>query len=424
MKGQSRFVSLLVIGLLAWPASGRSSGPSARFQRGIGVTATAWAEIEQGDAHRFVFPPFEDSSHTLRREELETLRRSGFDFIRLAIDPGPFLQLRGSQRDVVDRVLMDRVRMVLASGLSVVVDFHPSDLHPDYTAQTLTAGRDTPVFQSYLGLVERTASLLGSLHSTRVALELMNEPPVAAQAWQPMLDAAYAAARRGSRDLLLILEGGDEASPQALMQTKTAPFAGDRGVLYAFHYYEPYQFTHQGASWNPARYLVDVPYPAQAHPLQQSIDATAAGIAAAPLSQREKAAAERDARARLEQYRRSGFDAATIGSDFDRISSWARLQGLLPTQILLGEFGTHQTGPGGLRAAERAQWFHDVSAQAASHGFGWAVWVYRGSGGFALTPSETSNTIDSGIAHSLGLIRGERADAAPIEANPLAVTKQ
>jgi endoglucanase len=273
----------------------------------------------------------------------------------------------------------------------------------------------TPLFRSYLRLLQRTAALFDQLHSPRVALELMDEPPVAADAWQPMLDAGYAAARRGSADLLLVLEGGNEASAPALMQMQTARFAGDPSVLYAFHYYEPYQFTHQGASWNPARYLADVPYPANARPLQDSLDASAAAIADTSLSQPQKALAKIEAQMRLRSYVQSGFDGAAIGRDFDQIAGWARSQGLSPDKILLGEFGARETElqRDGARAAERAQWFRDVSRQAADHGFGWAVWAYRGDGGFALAKSAASNEIEPDIADALGLKAAPRAEGIP-----------
>ena len=44
----------------------------------------------------------------------------------------------------------------------------------------------------------------------------------------------------------------------------------DPATLLSFHYYDPYQFTHQGAPWVAARYLTDVPYPALGRSLQDS----------------------------------------------------------------------------------------------------------------------------------------------------------
>ena len=399
--------------LSAVALAGAGATASAGFQRGIGVGAMAWAAIAPGPAGTFVFPPFADADHTLTPGELRTLRRTGFDSIRLAVDPGPFLQFEGPRRQALDDILSDRVNEILAAGLAVIVDFHPSDMHPLYTAAALTEGRDTPLFRSYLRLIAHTAALLGAYHSENIALEVMNEPPVAPQVWQPMLEAAYAAARRAAPALTLVLEGGNEASAQALMQMGTQGFAHDAAVLFAFHFYDPYQFTHQGASWNAARYLTDVPYPARARPLQDSLDATAATIAATDLSSAQKLLATADAKMRLQDYWWSAFDRGTIGKSFDRIAAWGRAQGLPPQRILLGEFGARETGLqfSGARAAERAQWFRDVREEAEAHGFGWDVWTYHAIGGFALARA-ASEDIEPAVAQALGLAPRSRLGAA------------
>lgn len=423
MRTVSRAKITLLAIAAAWlclTAFARPTEAGTAFGRGIGMShVMAWAAIAPGPARQFVFPPFADVSDAQFAGELQTLRRTGFEFVRFAIDPGPFLQFQDAHRDGVDRILIDRVNLILSAGLAVVVDFHPSDMHPDYTAQQLTTGAGSPVFQSYLRLVERIARLLGDLHSDKVALELMNEPPLPQADWQPMLDAAYAAARRGSRNLLLVLEGGHEASAPALMEMEmdTTPFSGDPAVIYSFHYYDPYQFTHQGASWNPARYLADVPYPARARPLDDSLRATAALIASTDLPVPKRALAYRDAQARLEDYRASGFDGRTIAADFAQIARWAKSRGIAANHVLLGEFGANRTAQqlSGAGAAERARWSHDVRQAAEANGFGWAAWAYRG-GGFALAQSDDTDDIEPGIAAALGLRSGaaRRAGATPV----------
>ena len=337
--------------------------------------------------------------------ELQELRRAGFDFVRLAVDPGPFLQFQGARRDQLDQILIDRIELILSSGLSVIVDFHPSDLHDDYSAEALTRGIDEPIFQDYLRLLARTAALLGRLQSRRVALEIMNEPPVPPAHWEPMLAAAYTIIRDRAPHLLLVLDGGDEGSAEGLRALDQ--FSKDPATLLSFHYYDPYQFTHQSAPWNAARFLADVPYPALARPLQDSLDASAAMIAAGDLPSPQKLLASLDARQQLESYRKSSFDRSTIARNFDHIAEWARDHGVPTDRIILGEFGAKKNDRRAeeTRDAERAHWFRDVREEAEAHGFIWAIWTYRGTGGFALVRNEESDELDPAVIEALGIRR-------------------
>ena len=349
---------ILGIAIMTWlavlPAAAQAQAEPPAFRRGIAIAhSMAWAELEPPPSKAFVFAAFAAQSRRLEAAELQSLRRAGFDFVRLAVDPGPFLQFDGARRDQLDQVLLDQVRLILSSGLAVIVDLHPSDLHPHYTGRALTGGVETPAFRDYVQLLERTAALLDGLKSRRVALELMNEPPVSPDAWQPMLEAAYHAARMRAPDLLLVLPGASEGMPEGLLGLRAAAFRSDPAVLYTFHYYEPFQFTHQGASWNAARHLADVPYPAQARPLRDSLDATAAAIESTNLSQPQKTLAVLDARRMLDSYRRSGFDRAAMARSLDRISAWGKSNGIpiephLPRRVRRAEIT-----PAGARVARR-----------------------------------------------------------------------
>jgi endoglucanase len=401
----AQWLAGLVIGgcLAVAPACAQDAPSAAGFRRGIGIAdALAWAPVEAAPSRAFVFPPFDASTEPLGHE-LKVLRRAGFDFVRLAVDPGPFLQFQGARRDQLDDMLMSRARLILSVGLSVVVDFHPSDQQEDYTAKALTRGIDAPVFQAYLRLLARTAALLERLPSRSVALEIMNEPPVTPARWQPMLETAYNAVRNRAPRLLLVLDGGDEGGPEGTLAL--GKFSSDPAALFSFHYYDPYQFTHQGAPWAAARYLADVPYPAPARPLLESLDASAALIATSDLSSAQRSLAMLDARQRLESYRKSAFDRGTVARSFDRIANWARDHGVPMDRVFLGEFGAiRQAGRlGGLRNAERARWLHDVRAEAEAHGFIWAAWVYRGSGGFSLVGDEEGIELDPAVIEALGL---------------------
>jgi hypothetical protein len=373
------------------------------FHRGMGVShVMAWAPLEGPPSKNFVFPPFSYPDAAFIAE-LNELHRVGFDFVRFAVDPGPFLQWHDARRDFLDRMLIDRVRQILASDLAVIVDFHPSDMNPDYLGEKIAAGPDSPLFKEYLRLLARTAASLDALKSPRVALELMNEPPPRTRVWRPMLDAAYATVRQSAPRLLLVFDGGEEGNLEGT--TQLDGFRGDPNILFSFHYYRPWQFTHQGLTGHAAQYLTDVPYPARARPIEESIEATAVTIARANLAPAQKQQAETAARRALESYRASSFDRPVIADDFNKMARWAREHSVPMQRVILGEFGAMNNAQRGLatRQDERLRWIADVRREAEARGFPWAAWVHSGSIGFSLVKHAGSPEIDPATLGALGL---------------------
>jgi len=400
-----RALGLIVVALVAACLgldASRAEARKAEFRRGIGIShVMAWAPLAGAPSKEFVFPPFGYPEAQFARE-LSALRRSGFDFVRFAVDPGPFLQWQGARREALEQMLLRNVRLILAHDLSVIVDFHPSDMHPDYVGEKIAAGADAPLFRQYLALLAHTAAALDGLHSTRIAIELMNEPPPRAPAWRPMREAAYATVRGAAPKLLLVLDGGEEGNLEGT--TTLDGYPADPNVLFSFHYYRPWQFTHQGLAGMAAQYLTDVPYPAAARPMPESITATTATIDAAALDAPLRQQAIAKARKDLESYRASAFDRTTIAADFDRVARWARDHNVPPERVLVGEFGAMNNAQRGLptRQANRLRWLADVRAAAEAHAFAWAAWVHSGSVGFSLVSREGSAELDPDVLRALG----------------------
>jgi endoglucanase len=404
------FTGLLVV---AWlHASPESAAAGAQpsdavergFRRGIAMShVMAWAPLEPAPSKSFVFPPFAYSDAAFA-EELRALHRRGLDFIRFAVDPGPFLQWQdGARREYLDRMLLGRVRQILSNDLSVIVDFHPSDINPDYLGQKITAGLEDPLFEAYLRLLAHAAVMLDGVRSPRVALEIMNEPPPHAQTWRPMLEAAYAEIRKRAPALLLVLDGGEQGNLEGTITLDG--FHGDSNIMFSFHYYRPWQFTHQGLTGMAAGFLTDVPYPAGARPIAESLNATDETVTRARLDELQKTQAKAAARNALESYRASSFDRSTMVVDFDKVARWARDHSVPANRVILGEFGAMNNEQRGLptRQAERMRWFTDVREEAEARGFAWAAWVYSGSLGFSLVKQPGSIELDPGIIKALGL---------------------
>ena len=103
-------------------------------------------------------------------------------------------------------------------------------------------------------------------------------------------------------------------------------------MLVTYHYYDPFRFTHQGATW-----------------VGEELKALR-GIAWG-----------------------SPADRAAVRTDFDRVMAWAAAN---RRPILLGEFGAYDKSgtPLELRVAYTAA----VRSEAERRGFGWAYWQFEG----------------------------------------------
>lgn len=377
------------------------------FRRGIGVShALGWAEVDADDSYDEA--PFSAPRFRFDPTQRQAIRDAGFDFVRLAVDVGPFLAFTGPARERLDALLIETVRALLDADLGVIVDLHPSAMNPAYRPAALTAGVDTPGFRAVLGFQRRLAGLLWSLAESRaaagvprLALELMNEPEMPPAAWQPMLEASYRAARDGSARLPLVLGGGSMNAATALAAIGMRPFAGDARLIYTYHDYSPWQFTHQGLRGNPAYALDAITYPAP----PSSAAMTAASRRRMAGLGLEGAALEQARQARRSLAGYAGFDRSRLERTFRQVSAWRVAQRLPAHAILLGEFGVHKTPyldtPEG--AAARERWLRDMRELAEAHGFAWACWTYAGAGGFALAEGETGPGFDPAIRRALGL---------------------
>ncbi|WP_410825897.1 glycoside hydrolase family 5 protein [Methylobacterium sp. sgz302003] len=415
-----RLLLALVLLAAAWSGAAEPAAagatPQAVFRRGVGVHSMLnWAQVEPADRTRYRSAPFDAPAYDLPDALIANVRAAGFDFVRLTVDPGPFLQLSGAPREALDAKLLGTVRRFLAAGLAVMVNLHANSQVPRYDSVNWLHAADSPVFRDYLALVERTARLLAGLNSPAVAFEPINEPPYGYDAasvkrWQAMAEMLHAAVRRGAPDMLVVLTGARGGNRHGLLALDPTPFRGSR-VRYSFHYYEPYAFTHQGVVSNQPnavhwRYVSDFPYPTASVPAAFVLDTVKANVEAEPgldpMTRRRTVAA---ARSRTAAALAEGFDRRQIDAAFDEVAAWAARHGVDRTQIFLGEFGVCRTY-GRYRASDPISyeaWLRDVHEAAEARGFTWSVWALTGYGGMALVSEDGASTLDGASLRALGL---------------------
>lgn len=405
--------AILAALFLLWAGQAVAEPP---FRRGASIhNLLNWADTLPDDPGRYAWPPYAKPAHEVSDALIDNLAKAGFDFIRLTVDPGPFLQLTGERRDALDAHLTRQVRRLLARELSVVVNFHPNNQVKAYAPTALVQGVEEPLFLDYARLVRRTAGLLAGLGTPKVALEPMNEPPygyddASVRRWQRMAEILHAEARAAAPDLVIVLTGARGGSRAGLLALDPRPFKGSR-VLFSFHYYEPYDLSHQGVetaepSARHWRHLSGLPYPTAGADPERAWRVVEANIrAAAGLSERERRRALAELRPKVLAYLAGGYGRERIAADFEEVQDWARRHGVASEAIFLGEFGVTRTY-GGYRAADpvsREAWLRDVRSEAERRGFGWAIWEVKGFGGMAIVEHDGADTLDASTLRALGL---------------------
>ena len=277
--------------------------------------------------YKYEWPPFQGKRHFLANSELTKLHDVGFDFVRLTVNPGIFLQLR-DRRPELFRLLHETVDRSVAAGLNVIVDIHPIQTNPLYPPSKIVKDPNDINFKAYRQLVQDFARELRGSSANNVALELMNEPAVfdgsdGVARWQLMIIDLYKTARRAAPELPIIVTGGEASSIEGLVALNPTELR-DQHTFFTFHYYWPSIFTHQGVQGrNDTGDLVSVPFPPKPTLMPSAVQAAAKRIENnSTILPQDRTSRMHLAQQKLQEYF-SVEASGKIEADFDRVSSWA-----------------------------------------------------------------------------------------------------
>ncbi|MGA2639845.1 MAG: cellulase family glycosylhydrolase [Spirochaetia bacterium] len=336
-----------------------------------------------------------------RPEEAAFLKRAGFTVCRLPLDPDLLFdpanpaQLNESVR-FVDR----GVRVLLDAGLAVVLDpIHGS-------SSTAEWERRLDHDPSFLGKVEiyweSLARHYAAFSHDRIFFEIMNEPHLSASErvdpswWMPVQQSLAAAIRRGAASNTIIATGESWGGIDGLLALKPLP---DRNVIYSFHWYEPFAFTHQGAAW--------------AGPVQAELAGIRYPSSPAAVAAQAAAFSDPKARAGVLSYGIESWNEPRVRQGLARAAAWAAANHV---PVFCGEFGVYRkVAP----PADRLRWIGDVRRSLESLDIGWSMWDYETDFGL-VTYSEPGwrrgVQVDAGCLAALGLDAAQTLEAPPGEA--------
>jgi len=364
-----------------------AAGAAPGFRRG--ATLVEFFEfpktVDAGAGRAYADPAYPHPQSALSLFDFDELHRIGFDHMRVPLDVGPLLGGDAQeQKDILDQ-LVAVVSAINRHGLAVLVTLFPPSLHHELP-QTYLDGLNGSKFGAYSTAVERVATALNTVHSGVVALEPMNEPQSQCRIhfgtdWTAYQQDMVERIRRIAPRLPLFLTGGCWSNIEGIVRLDTN-LLRDRRNFVSVHFYYPFLFTHQGATWSMP-YLagtVGVPYPASAGSLAETLELTRARFRAVPLPDGvDRAAAEAQAEAEIGKYFSQAQGPAQIEEWMNKVADWQAREGVDSDRIVFTEFGAMKQTISGVAIgrASRARWLRDTSASIESHGWGWTAYVLR-----------------------------------------------
>ena len=172
----------------------------------------------------------------------DEIKKAGFDSIRIPVrfsahagDTGAY-ELDEQFMQLIDSI----IQQALERGLTVILDFHHYEelMHEPllHSQRFLTIWRQ---------LAERYQDQPDDLY-----FELLNEPhdQLDAHTWNDLLLAAITTIRSSNPHRKLIIGGVNYNDIQSLEALRLPE---DSHLIATFHFYEPFEFTHQNAGWVP-----------------------------------------------------------------------------------------------------------------------------------------------------------------------------
>ena len=383
--------------------------PAVAFRRGVGVHHMMnRPRTIRGSDDQYLWPPYDHDIYRSTDAEFANLKRVGFDFVRMTVDPGIFMASRDQRFQELLAILRGNVERLRGAGLNVIVDLHPTNNAAAYTPERIVdPSPQNQVFPRFVEVVAAVARLLSTMDDG-IWFEPLNEPPLdglgASTRWRAMALELVEAARAEAPNLTLAVDANEMASWRALAQFEPLP-PSLGPLVYTFHYYSPARFTMQ-TRIESARYITDMEWPPDPARMQATISRARARVMADPeLAQGERARVADRQQRWIEEYYADPHTAADVRSEFDSVAEWADRHRIPRSSVLLGEFGCTRTHwrYTGADEPSRALWLETVRSEAERRGFPWSVWLYRGGGGMALTNSDNPLEFEPLSLRALGL---------------------
>ena len=373
-----KFVRVAGVGaagsFLAFPALRSSAAslervPRGRLERlGKGANICRWFRFVRAESA-------EHLGNYISEPEANVMRQMGLTHVRLCIQPKVIMdQTTGAVREENAKFVAAAIERFHRAGLLVLIDLHNEDRPSELNA----AWQDA--FVRFWG---DFASRLKAFDAERTILEIVNEPVFSGREaeWNALNGRLVSAIRKSAPEHTIMTSGANWGGIDGLRKLKPLD---DPNIVYSFHCYDPFPFTHQGATWAgpDVKPLRGVPYPSSPE-------------AVAPLL--TDLAADPGSRKMVENYGKGGWNKAKLAARFKEGIEWGARN---KVPLYCGEFGVFARYA---KAEHRANWFRDFGQVLAENQIGWAVWGWDEGFGLNRKYVDGKPDVDRTVAASLGL---------------------
>ncbi|MDQ3292123.1 MAG: glycoside hydrolase family 5 protein, partial [Bacteroidota bacterium] len=285
------------------------------------------------------------------RTDFEQIKSLGCDVIRLPINL--HYMTSGAPDYTLDplffQFLDQPVQWAEELNLNLILDNHTFD----------PVANTPPDIENILKKVWPQLAKHYQNRSNLLYYEILNEPHgISAAQWNAIQQNVINAIRAVDSKHTIIVGATNFNSYQSMAEM---PVYSDPNLIYTFHFYDPFLFTHQGATWlEPSMVnLAQVPFPYRAD-----------GMPALPASLKNTW---------LESAYNNYPIEGTVAKVKELIDIAANFKNSHGVKVFCGEFGVLATNS---PLADRVNWYKTVRTYLEEKNIPWTTWDYHG--GFGL----------------------------------------
>ncbi|MCA4896168.1 MAG: cellulase family glycosylhydrolase [Cytophagales bacterium] len=338
------------------------------------------------------FTDFSDPSLYASRfsaDDLKRIKSSGFSHIRLPIATSLLFQENSpSVLNQQNLLFIDNaVKKAIGAGLAVLIDpIHNYDGGFEKKLAT-TSGFDDKVVAYWQAI----AKAFSTYATDKVFFEVYNEPHAASGTvsglskswWWPVQLKFVQAIRKITRNHFIVVGAEGWNNRFDLMNEK--PYA-EENIVYNFHFYDPFLFTHQGADWTgwlPAQQASNVPYPSSPAAVAALVSATS----------------QQELKDILSWHGNQKYNYDSLLKWVKPVADWGKRNNVVVT---CNEFGSYKLKS---PRQSRLNWIGDMRKALEANNIPWAMWECDEGFGWIDYPNNDRSKpiVDNEVLIALGL---------------------